>query len=427
MKRIRQNLTVDYSYEVCFTRDAFGAGAGVLEGLLFPGERRPKVLTVIDAGVLGCDERLAEKVSRFAALHAQRGEFVLPPVILPGGERCKDDRSFVDAIHARVVYHGLCRHSFLLAIGGGAVLDAAGFAAATAHRGIRLIRMPTTALAMNDAGVGVKNGINAFGRKNFTGCFAPPYAVVNDLDFLRLLPERELRCGIAEALKVALIRDRDFFGFLYAARADLAQFDPRVMETVVMRCAELHLEHIRSSGDPFESGSSRPLDFGHWIAHKLEEVTRASVRHGEAVAIGIALDSLYARWSGLMEEADLSRTLAVLTAAGFELYHDALGLIDLEKALREFREHLGGDLSIPLPAGIGNRVDWSDIDLDLYRQCVETLAGQHRAQQQAEESDGQSETDDDRSGTSRSLLPGKPRPAPGDRLVPGPAGPRQAG
>ena len=254
------------------------------------------------------------------------------------------------------------------------MLDAAGYAAATAHRGVRLIRMPTTVLAQNDAGIGVKNSVNAFGRKNFLGTFAPPFAVINDAAFLETLPARDTRAGIAEAVKVALIRDRDFFDFLYKERDQLGRFAPAATEAMIKRCAELHLEHIAGAGDPFESGSSRPLDFGHWVAHKLEELSHSELRHGEAVAIGIALDSLYSHHLGRLGELDLYRILTLLEALGFSLYHPALSWLDVERALGDFREHLGGELSIPLLEGIGCKIEAHEIDVALMKQCIAQLA-----------------------------------------------------
>jgi 3-dehydroquinate synthase len=386
MKTLQQQFSVSYSFPVIFTRDAFGAGNPALSELLYGGGAgRARLLTVIDAEVMRLTPGLPEKLARFGAAHEDRVEFLLPPLVLQGGEACKSGLAEVEKIQARVEKQGLCRHSYILAIGGGALLDAAGFAAATAHRGVRLIRMPSTTLAMNDAGIGVKNGVNAFGRKNFTGTFAPPCAVINDFEFLRTLPPRELRAGIAEAVKVALIRDRLFFDFLYGARGELALFQPEAMERMIVRCAELHLEHIGKSGDPFEFGSSRPLDFGHWAAHKLEELSSGEIRHGEAVAIGIALDSLYSWHQGLIGEIELRRILAVLEGVGFELYHPALSWIEVARALREFQEHLGGELALPLLKGIGDKIDRHEVDAALYRRCIDTLAGRRRKRETRDE------------------------------------------
>jgi 3-dehydroquinate synthase len=372
---IRQQFQVSYSYPVTFTRGLFDPGNPTLADLVREGGRQTnRALVVLDNEVARLTPGLLEQIGRYAQAHTPLLEFVAPPFLIRGGEICKHEPVEVERIHALVERHRLCRHSFIIAVGGGAVLDAAGFAAATAHRGVRLIRVPTTVLAQNDAGVGVKNGVNAFGRKNFLGTFAPPFAVLNDLDFLNTLQVRDLRSGIAEAVKVALIRDRAFFEELYAGRAELARFAPAALERMIVRCAELHLAHIAGAGDPFECGSSRPLDFGHWNAHKLEELSSFELRHGEAVAIGIALDSLYSRGAGLLGDLDLHRILALLEDLGFLLYHPALSWLDVDQALREFQEHLGGELAIPLLAGVGHKVEVHQIDVRLMNRCIEKLA-----------------------------------------------------
>src|SRR5262249_47001338 len=156
-------------------------------------------------------------------------------------------------------------------------------AAATAHRGIRLVRVPTTTLSQCDSGVGVKNGINAFNKKNFIGTFAPPFAVINDFQLLTTLGPRDKRAGYAEAVKVACVRDAPFFEALEHDARSLDEFEPHAMRRLIRRCAEIHINHIVNGGDPFESGSARPLDFGHWAAHKLEHLSDFRIRHGEAV------------------------------------------------------------------------------------------------------------------------------------------------
>lgn len=382
MKTVQQQFSVSYSYPVLFTRGVFEPENPALAELLHAGAgKRARALVVVDSGLLAATPGLLERISRYGAAHRERLELILPPVMVRGGEICKREPVEVERIQALVERLGLCRHSFVLALGGGAVLDAAGFAAATSHRGVRLVRLPSTTLAQNDAGIGVKNGVNAFGRKNFLGTFAPPFAVVNDLDFLKTLPPRELRGGYAEAVKVALIRDRAFFDWIYANRGELARFGEEAMEQLIVRCAELHLAHIAGSGDPFEFGSSRPLDFGHWCAHKLEELTGGELRHGEAVAIGIALDSVYSRRRGLISELELHRILVTLEDLGFALNHLALRWIDLEQALREFQEHLGGELSLPLLQGIGNKIEVQEIDGALYRDCLALLFARKRPEQ----------------------------------------------
>ena len=255
---------------------------------------------------------------------------VAPPVSVLGGEAVKNDPQIIARLHALFHAHHLDRHSFALVLGGGAVQDAVGFAAATAHRGIRVVRVPTTVLSQNDSGVGVKNGVNLFGSKNFVGTFAPPFAVINDARFLVRLPPRDRVAGLAEAVKVALIRDVAFFESMERAADALATFDLDATEEVVRRCAALHLGHIATGGDPFELCSARPLDFGHWAAHKLESMTAHELRHGEAVAIGIVLDSRYAFEAGLLAEADCLRIHALMVLA-------ALGLAPLAPRGRDPR------------------------------------------------------------------------------------------
>lgn len=374
MQKIEQSFTVRYSYPVVFTRRAFSAENDALRAVLPAGTPSPhQTLLVVDSGVEAAGPGTVRRALDWASANSDLLAIAGDPLVVPGGEACKSRPELIEQLHALVRDHGLCRQSFLWIVGGGAVLDACGYAAATAHRGLRVLRMPTTLLAQNDAGIGVKNGVNALGRKNFAGTFAPPFAVVNDLDFLDTLEPRDLRAGMAEAVKVAAIKDAALFAWLHAERQALARFEPERLERLTVRCAELHLEHIRS-GDPFELGSSRPLDFGHWSAHALEQATDGELRHGEAVAIGVALDSLYARRMGLLREHEVATLLDTLAAMGLSLFHPALEELDIPRALSEFQEHIGGELSITLPSGLGRKVEVHRVDVTIMRECVRELA-----------------------------------------------------
>jgi 3-dehydroquinate synthase len=275
----------------------------------------------------------------------------------------------------------------VIVVGGGALLDMAGLATATAHRGVRLIRVPTTTLSQADSGVGVKNGINAFGKKNFIGTFAPPFAVINDFQLLATLPPRELRCGYSEAVKVACIRDAGFFAELERDAAALRDFEPAALRRVIHRCAELHAQHIAGSGDPFEFGSARPLDFGHWAAHKLEQLSDHRIRHGEAVAIGIALDVVYARNIGLLSSPSAERVLRLLEELGFGLFADELRHADDDRQLRlleglsEFKEHLGGRLTITMLSEIGLGVEVHEMVPATIVAGLQELADRHAARE----------------------------------------------
>ena len=379
IQSLQQDVEVKFTYGVHFTRGLFEITNPLLSEVVGAANNKAKsILVAVDSGVLECHPLLLANITSYANHYADKINLVAEPIIIPGGEAAKNDPGLIDRLHREIEQVGLCRHSYVLAIGGGAVVDMVGYAAATAHRGIRLIRIPTTVLAQNDSGVGVKNGINAFGKKNFLGTFAPPVAVLNDFDFLDTLSDRDWRSGIAEAVKVALIKDRGFFEFIRDHAEDLARRDTKAMEYLVYRCCQLHLDHIANYGDPFEMGSSRPLDFGHWAAHKLEHLTNYRLRHGEAVAIGMALDCTYSYLTGLLGRADWSQIIETLKQLGFELYvlelSSNLAQINSESSifcgLVEFREHLGGELAIMLLQELGKGMEVNQVNIPVYRQAI---------------------------------------------------------
>lgn len=372
MQIIHQYVQVSFHYPVSFTTDIFARGNSLLKEIVAKeSEMMPKkVLCVVDRGLISHHPYLLADIDSYCRHHRGFLELVCPPLVYAGGEQVKNDPAPVTAIHNAINQFGIDRHSYVLAVGGGALLDMVGYAAATAHRGVRLIRVPTTVLSQNDSAVGVKNSINAYGKKNFLGTFAPPYAVLNDFNFLTTLSDRDWLGGISEAVKVALLKDSDFFAYIEAHADALVQRDMDAMQWVVYRCAQLHLEHIATSGDPFELGSSRPLDFGHWAAHKLEQLTNYELRHGEAVAIGIALDSTYAYLKGMLPQADWERIINLFVALKLAVYvpelsndlHDPTTPRSLLAGLNEFREHLGGQLTIMLLSAIGRGVEVHEMD-----------------------------------------------------------------
>lgn len=367
---IQRPIPITFQHRVAFTHDAFSPSNHTLRDLIADAqglEERSKVLVLLDSGVAETNSDLERMIKRWFETHRDRVDLVSDPMILPGGEGCKNDWSLVDKIWQAIEFHKICRHSYVIAIGGGAFLDLAGFAAATAHRGIRLVRMPTTTLSQGDGGVGVKNGVNYFAKKNWIGTFAVPFAVVNDLDFIHTLPARAARDGVIEAIKVSLIRDRDFYEYLSRQREGIRRLDRNPMEVLIRRGAENHVDHIATSGDPFEYGSARPLDFGHWAAHKLEQLSDFAVSHGEAVAIGMAIDLLYSVEIGLLERDTADEVLALIESVGFDLWSDFLDQSERGKpvvlaGLEEFREHLGGRLTITLIPEIGRKIEVHEMD-----------------------------------------------------------------
>ncbi len=378
---IQRSIPITFQHRVAFTHGAFADTNHTLRDLLADAkglEGSAKVLVLLDSGVAQANPELSDDIVSYFSKHADIVKLVSDPMILPGGEPSKNDWSLVDKIWQAIEYHKICRHSFVIAIGGGAFLDLCGFGAATAHRGIRLIRMPTTSLSQGDGGVGVKNGVNYFGKKNWVGTFSVPFAIVNDLDFIHSLPERAARDGVIEAIKVALIRDRDFYEYLSQHGEELGRLEESPMEILIRRSAENHVDHIATSGDPFEYGSARPLDFGHWAAHKLEQISQFSVTHGEAVAIGMAIDLLYSVEIGLLPKDTAEAILQLIETVGFTLWSAHLDSSERGKpvilaGLEEFREHLGGKLTITLIPSIGDKIEVHEMDEDAILRSLEAL------------------------------------------------------
>ena len=394
MDVIQQEFFVPVRYPVHFTTGVFSPSNGLLRDIVVGGRVNPagrahdeddlpaRVVIVLDRGVERAHPSLVDAIGTHCDHHRGALTLAAPVLVVPGGEQIKNERRYIDRMLETINAARLCRHSYVVAIGGGAVLDAAGFAAATAHRGVRLIRLPTTVLSQDDSAVGVKNGINAFGKKNYLGTFSPPFAVVNDASFLTTLSDRDWRGGTTEAVKAALIRDPQFFEFLEQHAPALLARDLPTMAQMIKHSAVLHLRHIATGGDPFEHGTSRPLDFGHWAAHKLEQITNHRLGHGEAVGIGIALDSTYSYLAGFLPEADWRRIVQLLAALGVAVYDSALDdrLETPEQdsvlgGLADFQEHLGGRLTIMLLKAIGQPFDVHEIRMDLVVQSMAIVKG----------------------------------------------------
>ncbi|RYE19064.1 MAG: 3-dehydroquinate synthase [Sphingobacteriales bacterium] len=386
MEHLHQSFTVKFEYNIYFTTGIFDTANALFTDFLsstHTGQLR-KILFVIDKGVINAHPQLTTQIKEYFRVH-NTAQLVQDILVVPGGEGVKNDEKYFNQIVEAVNTYGIDRHSYIAAIGGGSVLDMVGYAAAVSHRGIKHIRIPTTVLSQNDSGIGVKNGINYFSKKNFLGTFAPPSAVFNDDAFLKTLNDREWRSGISEAVKVALIKDEEFFNWLEQNATALVNRNLAVMNYLVWRCAKLHMEHIAGT-DPFESGSSRPLDFGHWSAHKLEYLSNFEVRHGEAVAMGIALDTMYSNLSGRLAASQSTRIIQLLQTLGFDITHPLLqvdrGSSPILAGLQEFREHLGGQLTIMLLNNIGEGIEIHQIDTDLLEQAGKILndTQQHQLQ-----------------------------------------------
>ena len=378
-EQLLNRFSIAYQYPVCWGKHIFNGDAATLNDFLCesPCELRPvPILVFLDAGFAAAWPEVAGDIVRWCEAHANLVSLRGEPQLLPGGETCKKGLRVPQKVMAAAQEQHLCRQSQIWAMGGGAFLDAVGLGAALFHRGIALVRFPTTSLAQCDSGVGVKNGCNLGGVKNLAGVFAPPRAVINDPGFLTTLPQRDWLSGIAEAFKVAIIQDLPFLHWLAENARQLRERDLAVMERMLKRCAALHVQHIQNGGDPFEFGSARPLDFGHWSAHKLESMSRFALKHGEAVSIGIALDLKYAAAVGLISLEDSQFCCQALQNCGLPIDHPLLqkknrqGRLKLLEGLDEFREHLGGTLHLTLPAPLGQKIEVSEMNTQILEQMI---------------------------------------------------------
>ncbi|RUL86872.1 3-dehydroquinate synthase [Tautonia sociabilis] len=374
-ERLDVPFSAPFVHRLRFTRDVLGAEPEVLAELLEPsGDRPARVQFWVDGHVAEARPGLIEALGCFSERFADRLRVVGSPIVVPGGEAIKNDIQGLEGMLQAFNEADLDRRSYVVVIGGGAVLDAVGFAAAIAHRGIRLVRLPTTTLAQADSGVGVKNGVNLFGKKNWLGAFAVPWAVVNDETLLDSLPDRDYVSGFSEAVKVSLLKDPAAFDRICRDARRISRRDPEAAGPVIRDSVRMHLDHITRGGDPFEALEARPLDFGHWSAHKLEPLSGFSLRHGEAVAIGVAIDSVYSSIALGLDPSAADRVLRCLADLGLPLDDPALDDTDhLFLGLEEFRQHLGGRLTLTMIPGVGRPIDVHEVDYDAMRQAIATV------------------------------------------------------
>lgn len=380
-KSIDRTFSVPCVHRLRFTHDVLGADRQVLVDLLEPSEGRPaRVQFWLDEHVLGANPQLKQRLTALVDAFPERLLATGNVQVVPGGEAVKNDVHILERMLKVMNGANLDRRSYVVVIGGGAVLDAVGFAAAIAHRGIRLVRLPTTTLAQADSGIGVKNSVNLFNKKNWVGTFAVPWGVVNDASLLATLPDRDFVCGFSEAVKVALLKSPDLFHDVCRFARRISRRDMSVAGPVIQASAELHLDHITRGGDPFEALEARPLDFGHWSAHKLEVMSDFQLRHGEAVAIGVAVDTVYSSMVHGLPKSTARRVLGCLSRLGLTLDHPALHETErLFAGLEEFRQHLGGRLTLTMLQGVGDPIDVHQVDRTAMCRAIEHVANYVRS------------------------------------------------
>jgi 3-dehydroquinate synthase len=303
-----------------------------------------------------------------AALH---GRAAWSRVIVADGEARKSMPS-LERLCAAFQQARLGRDGIVLAFGGGVIGDLAGFAAAVYMRGLDLVQVPTTLLAMVDSSVGGKVGVNHAGTKNLLGAFHQPRAVVADPELLATLPGRQLRSGAYEILKCAVLADPALFARLSGAPADVAAWSPELIEDAI--AAAVRIKAAIVTRDERESGSRRLLNLGHTLGHALEAVTRyRRFTHGEAVGWGMIGAAEIARSRGLLPGAQADAIVAAVERLGRRPRLSDLGEREIREAVARDKKALRGRVMFVLPARIGRCVVRPDVSAAELRGALRAL------------------------------------------------------
>jgi len=384
-KTIKQLFKVDFNYNIFFTKNVFDIKNKLLINIINKENKNKKKLIIfIDRNVENGHKKLKININKYIEKYKKYIDLRCTPIIITGGEHVKNHDSLIKCLYKIIEKYKICRQSYIISIGGGTIQDLIGYVASTAHRGIHLIRIPTTVLSQDDSGVGVKNGVNFLRKKNFIGCFSVPKAVINDYVFLRSLNKNRLLEGLSEAIKVALIKDESFFCFIEKNVKNIFNCKMEHIEEIIYNCAKLHADHISKGGDPFELLSARPLDFGHWSAHKIESLSHYKISHGNSVSIGIALDCTYSYLIKLLSKQHWKRVIKLLLNLKLPIYSDELSIksnnndLLIFNGLNEFREHLGGKLTITLIKKIGIKIDVHHVNIEIYKKAINLIFKLHK-------------------------------------------------
>lgn len=275
----------------------------------------------------------------------------VPTLVVAAGERSKTRRRWAD-LSEKLLDLGFGRDLAIVALGGGMVGDLAGFVAATFTRGVPWLMVPTTLLAMVDASVGGKTGVDTPQGKNLIGAFHPPAAVIADPETLRTLPDAVYRAGLAEAVKHGLVADAAYFEWLAREAAAIGRRDEALLVRLVHRSVEIKGRIV--SEDEFETGPRAVLNAGHTVAHAIEAVSGYSLAHGEAVAIGLLAESALAEEMGLATPGLRDQVEALLSQLGLPVaLPEDYRVEDLLAAMGHDKKNRDGAIRFALPAGLG--------------------------------------------------------------------------
>jgi 3-dehydroquinate synthase len=323
------------SYEVIVEPGALGNVAQMIA----PFAEKRRVAIVTDAHV---DQLYARRI---AAQLPGSEIFTIAP-----GESAKTRETWAQ-VTDDLLSTGFARDTLIVAAGGGVVGDLAGFVAATYMRGVPFVQIPTTLLAMIDASVGGKTGVDTVAGKNLVGAFHQPALVVADPNVLATLPTNHFRAGLAEALKHGVIADAEYFGRIAQAR-DATARDERDLTGLIAESVRIKASVV--ARDERESGLRKVLNFGHTIGHAIESVSNYKLLHGEAVAIGMALESALAERLGVAKPGTANAVREALEAIGLPSTFPALDRTAVLAATKSDKKARAGRVEYSLPAKVGS-------------------------------------------------------------------------
>ena len=290
------------------------------------------------------------------------------PILIDDGEQAKAWETLDQVIDAMLAAR--CgRDALVAALGGGVVGDLAGFAAAVYQRGIPFLQIPTTLLAQVDSSVGGKTGINHARGKNMVGAFHQPLAVIADVATLDTLPDRELRAGIAEVIKHALILDLEFLQWLEIEMEKLLARDPAALAYAVRRSCEIKAQVV--AADERETGLRAILNFGHTFGHAIEAgVGYGEWLHGEAVATGMVMAAELSVRAGSLRGQDADRVKALIASAGLPVKGPKLDIERYLELMQVDKKAAGGKVRFILLEGLGRATLRGDLDAGLVRASI---------------------------------------------------------
>ncbi|MCC6795323.1 MAG: 3-dehydroquinate synthase [Candidatus Hydrogenedentes bacterium] len=360
-----QSITVDLgkrSYPIHI-------GTGTIE--ILPDTLRS--LGVKCAVAIASDDNVAPIYGeRVAALVREAG--VVPHICaMPGGEAHKR-MAQIDRFIGEFLKAGMDRTSVVIALGGGVVGDVVGYAAASFMRGVRFIQIPTTIVAQVDSSVGGKTAVNHELAKNIIGAFHQPSAVIIDLDFLKSLPDRELRAGLAEVIKHGVIADAALFAYMEENADAILAKDLDKIEFPVRRSCEIKGAIV--SEDEHEHGVRANLNYGHTFGHGIEAASNYSqFLHGEAIALGMHAAATLARDLGMVDQAFVDRQRGCIEAYGLPVAWPQMPIDRVLEAMRHDKKVRAGTMKFIVPDLMGHVVHRTDVTVDQARTALEALMG----------------------------------------------------